>query len=333
MNEQVECSICYGIMENAIILIPSGQSYCLKCIQKSLIVHPNLDPLSGIRYKRVKLIPNYALRNIISNMSENTKNCSENYINNDENKVSELEFQNPPGKYTGYLNSLGQRHGKGEFFFENGDSYVGDWAFDNISGKGICKWSNGDIYNGSWVDNQIHGLGSFKYIDGSIYEGSWIKDQKQGFGKLTYPSNEIYEGNFSYDVRWGKGVMIYNNGDKYEGSFKYDCPNGNGVLRISNGDSYVGGFKQGNFHGKGTYNINYNNENSIIRFEGNWINGKKQGLGYEIQKNLTKFQLYYEDDILISKELIIFRGNPITEDDNSLSLPKEHIDSSCCVIS
>ena len=121
MNEQFECSICYDIMKDATILIPSGQSYCLQCIKDSLRVCPNLDPLSGIKYNKIKLIPNYALRNIISNLSnigECNENCTEKYLSNNENKVSDLEFSNPSGKYTGYLNSLGQRHGKGEFFFE-----------------------------------------------------------------------------------------------------------------------------------------------------------------------------------------------------------------------
>ena len=343
MNEQFECSICYGIMEDAIILIPSGQSYCLKCIQKSLLVYPNMDPLSGITYKKIKLIPNYALRNIISNLS-NTNEYHENDIQN-ENKVFDLEFLDPPGKYTGYLNSLKQRHGKGEFLYKNGDSYIGDWAFNNISGKGICKWINGDTYNGSWVDNQIHGLGTFKYIDGSIFEGNWIKDQKQGHGKFIYSNNELYEGNFCYNVKWGKGIMYYNNGEKYEGNFKYDCPDGIGVLKMPNGDSYFGGFKGGFFHGKGTYNINSNtdnNENSIIRFEGYWANGIKQGIGTEILKNFNKFQVNYDKGRQISRELIMFRGNVLTENDYNgyernevehISLNNINNPSSCCTIS
>ena len=62
MDEIITCPICLCIMTDAVILVPSGQSYCKACISHSLKAFPNKDPMSNKIYDHVSLTPNYTLR-------------------------------------------------------------------------------------------------------------------------------------------------------------------------------------------------------------------------------------------------------------------------------
>lgn len=44
----------------------------------------------------------------------------------------------------------GVRHGKGTYFYENGDKYEGEWKNNLKDGEGILYFKKGDLYKGSW---------------------------------------------------------------------------------------------------------------------------------------------------------------------------------------
>lgn len=51
----------------------------------------------------------------------------------------------------------GERHGKGTFYYTNGDKYIGDWVRDVQHGKGIYYFQNGERYEGDYADGERTG--------------------------------------------------------------------------------------------------------------------------------------------------------------------------------
>lgn len=46
----------------------------------------------------------------------------------------------------------GKKHGKGSYFYSNGDSYKGNWMDDKKNGEGQYNYNNNSSYTGNWVD-------------------------------------------------------------------------------------------------------------------------------------------------------------------------------------
>ena len=92
-----------------------------------------------------------------------------------------------------------------------------------------------------------------------------------GKGKEYYENDKIkYEGEYSNGKWNGKGKAYYDNGN-YEGDFVNGYREGNGKYIWEDGDYYIGQWKGGKRHGKGI--MYYANGN--IKYEGDWIDGKK----------------------------------------------------------
>src|SRR4051812_31675780 len=81
----------------------------------------------------------------------------------------------------GQFNQQGKHHGKGKYFFRNGDTYEGEWQngiqplmclnfAGFFHGQGIFNRSNGDYYTGQFKKDVFHGKGVYVYRDGDKYE-------------------------------------------------------------------------------------------------------------------------------------------------------------------
>ena len=77
----------------------------------------------------------------------------------------------------------------GTFYYSNGDQYTGTFkktrGVDFIYGEYI--WDTGQIYIGNWKGLHRHGLGTESWIDGSMYLGEHRNDQRDGPGIMFYP--------------------------------------------------------------------------------------------------------------------------------------------------
>ena len=51
-------------------------------------------------------------------------------------------------KFEGQLNLQYQKHGKGIYYYSNGDVYVGEWLNDKFHGKGVYIFNMGERYEG-----------------------------------------------------------------------------------------------------------------------------------------------------------------------------------------
>ena len=67
---------------------------------------------------------------------------------------------------------------KGQFHYENGDTYEGDIKYNKPEGTGVWKDSTG-VYEGQFNNgNFIHG--KIQYTDGSRYNGYISEGEKHG---------------------------------------------------------------------------------------------------------------------------------------------------------
>jgi len=154
------------------------------------------------------------------------------------------------------------------------------------------KYSNGDVYTG-WLERfndqgYPSGKGKMVSANGQTYEGEWayIKSKRGSFphgkGTYTFPSGEIIEGDYN-EGDLVKGKKTYANGNVYEGDFVDWSPHGKGKMTLKNGNVYEGDyvyFKDKNtsqMHGKGK--MTWANPKVCKEFEGNYVNGKKNGKG------------------------------------------------------
>ena len=227
-----------------------------------------------------------------------------------------------------YLNGL--KHGKGiEYNFDrkllfDGYYYRGRrWngiIYDeknNIvgelkNGKGFVKEYNYGhiIFEGEYINGAKNGYGK-EYDDEEnlVYEGEYLNGLKHGKGKQFFRGVLIFEGEYLYNTkRKGKeyidgklvfeGEYILNKkwegkGYDEEGNIIYELHNGAGKIieyipgRFSNSKfegEYLNGDKNG--YGKEYYG-------KKLKFEGEYLNGKRNGKGKEYCEGKVKFEGEY----------------------------------------
>lgn len=204
------------------------------------------------------------------------------------------------GYYEGEVNSSGEEHGQGTFVWDNGDKYVGRFAYRKFSGQGTYYYASGAKYVGQWSNDLKNGKGTMYFKNGNIYEGDWKDDKENGYGKETYAWG-YYEGQWKDGDWYGNGKEYHNkSGISYEGNWK-NTDNAINVIKSINGlscrgkiadksfipdtnngygrDVYDNGYYEGYFkdalrHGKGVYHWN-----SGTVYDGEWANDLKCGYG------------------------------------------------------
>ena len=114
-------------------------------------------------------------------------------------------------KYKGDF-SNDMKHGYGILeFFDNDETYEGEFNKGEITGKGIYIWNNGEKYEGTFLKGIKHGKGIYTWPDGSIYEGEYNNGIREGKGKYIWPDGRIFKGMFSKGKPNGKGKICYKN--------------------------------------------------------------------------------------------------------------------------
>ena len=176
----------------------------------------------------------------------------------------------------------------------------------NIMGKGKKYDKNGQlIYEGEDFKKKRRNEKSKQFFnkDKTTFEGEYLNGEKTGKGKEYMENKLIYEGEYSIGERHGKGKEYYDNGKiKFEGEYKYGL-RWNGII---NGKiKFEGEYKYG-LRWNGIIN-DYNNEflfeikNGIgkgkeydffgkLEYEGEYINGERNGKGKEYKNNEIKFE-------------------------------------------
>ncbi len=208
------------------------------------------------------------------------------------------------GYYIGEL-KYGTRHGRGKYFYNNGNWDEGEWSNDKLHGnarrffneyertdegeyrdglrfgKGRMTWSDGDWYNGGWNENGAHGYGECYYHswgEGATYKGYFNDHQRHGKGKVNWSNGEWYDGEWKNGDIEGYGEYYYPNwgdGATYKGYFVDYKRHGNGKVIWHDGDWYDGDWHDGEMTGHGTrYYSNYKRTDT-----GQFLNGNRIGSG------------------------------------------------------
>lgn len=270
-------------------------------IEKKLEISKNIKFLILIMCLGVIIIgANCFLRyNIVGNMDLLFKNI------NGENIHTES------GQYQGNFMSLFRDEHDGQFLFNCGDSYDGQWENMEFEGVGTYIYTGIGTYTGEFKDGKRHGYGKFVWNNGAVYEGGWDSDAIYCDGKLTTSHGEVlngaFEGNafkngtlelkkgnatYVFDIingaldTYGTVEASFHDGTKYSGSFSKSGLDGEGTITYKGGDEYTGEVLNGKKHGEGEYTWNDGSS-----YKGSWSNDKMHGQGVYSGDGDTTFEL------------------------------------------
>ena len=239
--------------------------------------------------RQLKLVKyNKRFQSIINVNLDHYKIYSEKYIlYKGVGKWNEFNSSDDRLIYEGeYLNGL--RNGVGKEYDKKGRVIFEGEYIDGKRWDGILKtfYDNGNILldceyikgkmNGIGYDinNNIvnffnEGKGNIKEYDELgelVYEGEYLNGERNGLGKEYYFDSLIFEGQYLNGKRWnGKGYDIDHN-------FAYELINGKG---------YVKDFS--------------------LRFEGEYVNGEKNGKGKEYDDDGNIYEGYYSNNVKSGK--------------------------------
>jgi len=133
--------------------------------------------------------------------------------------------------------TFGHMHGFGEYDFENGDHYEGNWEFSKRNGAGFLMYSTGDMYDGTW-ENDEPTSGTYTFDNGASYTGGFVDKLRDGRGKYTFKNGSVMEGDFVAGEIKGISTLTYPNGDKLTSKFEYGLPVGKGIYVRANGQQW-----------------------------------------------------------------------------------------------
>ena len=158
------------------------------------------------------------------------------------------------------------------------------------------------IYEGEYLNGKRNGKGK-EYNDNGriIFEGEYLNGKRNGKGKEYDYNHLIYEGEYLNGQRNGKGKEynkwgvllfkgVYLKGNKFNGKtydkfdhILYELKEGKGFCReYENGmKAFEGEYLNGKRNGKGK---EYYSFDGYLLFEGEYLNGKRNGKGKEYQK-------------------------------------------------
>ena len=195
-------------------------------------------------------------------------------------KTNERINYNNGDYYIGELLN-GQFHGKGKYYWHDGDWHDGDWLNGVKHGEGIsfvAQYKRTDT--GTYKDGKRSGSGKMVWANGNWYEGGWNENGMHGKGTNYVKSQQRTDiGDFVDHERNGRGVMKWDSGERYEGTWK-DTVNGlcgEGRYYRANGSSERGRYVNGDWKSNQS-----NDGTDIYIHNGNWL----QNAGAWIWNNL-----------------------------------------------
>lgn len=131
----------------------------------------------------------------------------------------------------------------GKVIFSQG-VYVGEVVNGKANGYGRIKFNNGDTYLGQWSNNCMSGIG---LMDTKNYTtlGQFLNGKRHGDCLTIYKRGsyiyDFYIGKYVNNLKCGKGAYYWNNEDCYYGDFANDRSNGKGFISRFGGNSFFGG--------------------------------------------------------------------------------------------
>lgn len=208
-------------------------------------------------------------------------------------------FDNKIKKYQGeFKDNLYDGHGT-EFDDSGNEIYDGWFKEGKRDGKGKEISLGKMFFDGIFHDGQRNGNGE-EYENGSvIYNGMFKDGKRDGKGKLYENGSLVYDGEFK-EGKWvgpGKnyisGELVYDgtfNNEQYAKGKQYAF----NVINHTRKLVYDGEFKDGKWNGLGIHYVFDTNKN-VSRFEGTYIDFKRNGQGKDFYNNILQFEGEFKD--------------------------------------
>ena len=131
------------------------------------------------------------------------------------------------GKYTGTVDHLGQRHGRGRMVYgRSKDVYVGEWQHDVPHGAGTKYYIVRPI---AWDGDST---AEVDCCDGGMYVGEWQRGKQHGLGRMDYPTGETYSGHWDQGRYGSAGTMMREEGARTSQTRRKGGP----LLHVATGD-------------------------------------------------------------------------------------------------
>jgi len=211
-----------------------------------------------------------------------------------------VEYKNG-NRYEGEFTN-GMLHGNGTFYWTNGVTYTGTFQHNQITGSGKYSWPDGSWYDGDINLGLRHGRGRFATAgEDCIYDGEWKDGLKHGQGIMTFKSGTVYEGSFERGLKHGYGKITYPSGNYYEGEWAFDKKQGQGTMYWADADEkYTGGWVDNKQEGWGVHIwLEQKSDAKFLRnrYEGEWRNGLRNGVGVFYYSNGSRFEGEWIDNL------------------------------------
>lgn len=154
----------------------------------------------------------------------------------------------------------------------------------------VSDSKKGTLDCGWYLDGVLDGCG-VQLSESSSFIGEFKAGKRQGIGLNANSYTEYYLGVWNQGMREDFGVWAMGSGDRFEGNFKNNKKNGIGrFVHLSEKAIYIGEFKDGKRHGFGKL------ESDRLQYTGQWIQNKREGLGYQSVTGMATYFGYFLDD-------------------------------------
>ena len=185
-----------------------------------------------------------------------------------------------------------------EYDYKGKKIFEGEFLKGKKNGKGIEYDDKGNIiFEGEYSNDKKWNGKEYNYKGNKHFEQGYINGVKKEkiIIKEYFKDKLIFEGEYKDGKKNGKGIEYFKNKLIYEGEYKDGKRNGKGIEYNFEGGKFVGEFKDGKkwdgtgYNGKTEIDYEIINGYGIVKeyydgkliFEGEYINGKREGYGKE----------------------------------------------------
>ncbi|XP_078612753.1 radial spoke head 10 homolog B-like isoform X2 [Branchiostoma floridae x Branchiostoma japonicum] len=145
-----------------------------------------------------------------------------------------------------------------------------------------------EAFEGEKLRGLYEGDGVAKFAGEHVYEGQFTEGLMHGRGRYTWADGIVYEGDFYMNSVTGTGMYRWKDGSTYEGEVYEGLRHGQGTFKCSTKPCwYSGQWHMGRRHGHG---VMYYSEDGASFYEGDWVQGIKQGWGRRVYKSGNVFE-------------------------------------------
>jgi len=166
------------------------------------IISNNENDITAPFSKNASELSSYKSKNVL-NLLQIRNQLNENKHKQNKNKTKQSNTHKLHKQYEGEWQN-GEKHGKGTFYYKNGNKFEGIFVNGLRNGHGVFYYANGDKYEGDWKFDKKNGFGIYvKKAEKNMHIGYYMNDKKEGPGYYRYDAadnSKLYVAEWVNDV-------------------------------------------------------------------------------------------------------------------------------------